>query len=291
MTDEMKEIKLKADTGNRDAMLNLGVAYYKQGNKEDAEKWIYKASVEGHKTASQTMGYLYTDPSSGMQDINKFLEWIKKLAKNDNVGWGKLVLGSIYSGVGKYSWSELFITNEFLVEKDEEKGFKLITDGIEIMERSGSEWKPNEDDYFAIGGAYQNICIHRNEKGNSYLNLKINSLKYFIKELEVLDSTYSPEEKQKYSELFDMSKRMIFSIAREIKSLISAATATAAATNAINGMLNTLINNKDSAGTKHYSDKTLEDFYKLLPLMKKLMPEIDVYAEYDVSYENALIVK
>ena len=169
MTNEMKDLLTKANTGDMYAMNDLSLEYEKLGDVDETISWAEKALSNGHGGAGYRLAmhyYLGLSPNIDFRKIDseKFFQTIKKTAFIDGsgfVGWAKVLLGVIYCNTVHSVWFNTFGENHFSKHMDFEAGAELINDGIYLIESKKSKHPLHPNDYMAAGEAYRE-CFKQN---------------------------------------------------------------------------------------------------------------------------------
>jgi len=94
------ESKKRADSGDADAQVNLGLLYGKgEGVPQDfaqARQWYEKAATQGNAQAQVNLGEMYARSEGVPQDYDKAMEWIQKAAAQGHAR-AQVDLGEMYA--------------------------------------------------------------------------------------------------------------------------------------------------------------------------------------------------
>src|SRR2546426_1549036 len=94
------ESKKRADSGDADAQVNLGLLYAKgEGVPQDfaqARQWYEKAATQGNAQAQVNLGEMYARSEGVPQDYDKAMEWFQKAAAQGDAD-GQVRLGRMYA--------------------------------------------------------------------------------------------------------------------------------------------------------------------------------------------------
>src|SRR5438105_9430600 len=135
------ESKKRADSGNADAQVNLGLLYAKgEGVPKDfaqARQWYEKAATQGNAQAQVNLGEMYARSEGVPQDYDKAMEWIQKAAAQGHAR-AQVDLGEMYAdgwGVPKDAAKAVEWYQKAAVQGDEAAQFSLglsylIGDGV-----------------------------------------------------------------------------------------------------------------------------------------------------------------
>src|SRR2546425_104126 len=100
LVSERQEMQKKADSGDTNAMYELGRMYYDgAGVPKDAAKaaeWWQKAATQGNALAQNRLGSMYLNGEGVPKDIAKAAEWWQKAATQGHAT-AQAVLGKMYA--------------------------------------------------------------------------------------------------------------------------------------------------------------------------------------------------
>jgi TPR repeat protein len=156
-SDDVSEIRIKAEQGNADAQAALGFIYQNGDGvpKDDSEsvRWYRKAAEQGNAEAQAALGFIYQIGDGVPKDELESLKWFTKAAEQGHAG-AQNVLGLFYKfgkGVPKdyveaYKWFNL------AAAQGKESAAKARSAMAEIMTREqiaeaqklSRMWKPTE---------------------------------------------------------------------------------------------------------------------------------------------------
>ena len=168
-----QEMLAKANSGDRSAMVNAGIAYFQEGNyPKTAEYWEKAAELGSKNAVYNLLRNLYGRRSSAPNKA-KCSEWLIKSA--DITSWGKLMLGAAHCGAIVEEWRASFFPEEYGsiftldgIERNFAKGIALINQGL-------AEPDPDiplgEQDYEAIANAFENRFRYFKKNANERKNL------------------------------------------------------------------------------------------------------------------------
>ena len=117
------ETKAKAERGDAEAQLRVGIQYYGgigvAKNLVEAVKWTRKAAEQGNTTAQYQMGVWYTNGQGMAMDKIEGLMWFRKAAEQGD-GKAQVLLGVMYASgksvekdlVEAYAWFNLASVTE-----------------------------------------------------------------------------------------------------------------------------------------------------------------------------------
>ena len=104
MNHAIKTLKTRADSGDIDAMLELG-KLYNSGDKyydaDEAKKWLKKAAEKGSDEAAYLIGCMYYEAVFGDYDYETAAKWFLKPAENGHAE-AQLSLGLSYLELDKF---------------------------------------------------------------------------------------------------------------------------------------------------------------------------------------------
>ena len=84
LRESFEDAQKRAETGDAEAQLDLGMHYYYGfGTEEDEEqafKWYEKAALQGNSDAMHNLAWNYGQARGVDRDMDKFYEWEKKAA-------------------------------------------------------------------------------------------------------------------------------------------------------------------------------------------------------------------
>ena len=97
--ESMEELKTKAEQGNADAQVDLGLRY-EDGRAvirdyAEAVKWYRKAAEQGTANAMVHLGYMYAQGLGVTKDYDEAMKWWLKAAEQGNAN-GQSSLGIMY---------------------------------------------------------------------------------------------------------------------------------------------------------------------------------------------------
>ncbi len=84
-SEQIEELRAKADQGDAPAQTNLGIAYW-HGNgvdqdKREAVRWLRKAAEQGYASAQNNLGFAYRYGEGIAQDRREAVRWYRKAAE------------------------------------------------------------------------------------------------------------------------------------------------------------------------------------------------------------------
>jgi TPR repeat protein len=157
-SQDIRELRAKAESGDAEARYNLGAMYYSGEGvaKNDAEavKWFRKAADQGDAGAQTSLALMYDNGEGVPKNDAVAVKWYRRAADQGDAG-AQLNLGVMYykgEGVPKndveaYFWWNLAAAggikkatdNRDIVEK------KMTLEQIAEAQRRSATWKPTKE--------------------------------------------------------------------------------------------------------------------------------------------------
>lgn len=148
----LQDLQNRANQGETNAMVELGVSLLQSGDHKTAMQWWEKAGSLGNKGAMFNLMLMYANRiHPEVKSDTLFIKWLKSLAESGD-GVGQIMLGVICSGskTPHKLWHGVFENSTVFAEcKNEAEAFTLIERGI-----SAAGDGLSYDDYFAAAHAY-----------------------------------------------------------------------------------------------------------------------------------------
>ena len=123
-----RELLEKAQQGNPDAALELGVMHYNEGDMTNAISWWKKAAgVHPDAARNAARNLVFT-----VKNRDDFLKYLFLVAEIHQDPWGMAMLGTLYCGVEVKFWEQNGFQN--LPPLNRERGKALIEEGVRRTE-------------------------------------------------------------------------------------------------------------------------------------------------------------
>ena len=88
MTEDLEELRAKAEQGDAASQYQLGIRYFlgdgTDQNLEEAYKWISESAKQDHSDAMYTLGIMYRSGLGVKKDGKSAMEWFLRSAGKDN---------------------------------------------------------------------------------------------------------------------------------------------------------------------------------------------------------------
>lgn len=123
-----------ANSNHAKAQGQLGYFYLCKGDTSEAISWYEKGAANGNEYSVMSLTVVYSEPSYGMSDADKFLKWTKVLANEYNDAIAIVELGIIYCGREDSTHVKLYGLTGLLKYQNIEEGLRLIEKGVKVAE-------------------------------------------------------------------------------------------------------------------------------------------------------------
>ena len=158
-TEDLDDLRVRAEQGNAQAQLNLGNMYVNgRGVPEDdveAVRWYRLAAEQGNAGAQGMLGAMYAEGDVVPQDYAEAVRWIRRGAEQGNA-WAQGMLGALYAqgdvvpqdNVSAHMWLNLAAAQStgearaLFVEGRDRLTESMAREDLSEAQRRAREWSP-----------------------------------------------------------------------------------------------------------------------------------------------------